>query len=136
MVCIYCKNSTNISNSRHLSRSNGTWRRRNCSICGVTFSTIETPDYSSIWVVSRSGSKKLEPFNRNKLYISIYESLKHRNKAIKEADELTNTIINNIESNVIDGFIKLESIHDSVINVLNRFDNIASIHYKAYFAKN
>ena len=135
MVCIYCSNATNITNSRHLNRSNGTWRRRNCSICGVTFSSIESPDYSSAWVVSKKHSKALEPFNFNKLYISIYESLKHREKAIIEAEHLTNTIINSLSKIAMDGYINIDSLQNEAFNVLDKFDNIGALHYKAYYQK-
>jgi transcriptional regulator NrdR family protein len=135
MVCIYCKNSTKISNSRHLARKNGTWRRRNCQICNVTFSTIETPDYSTIWSLARNNSKRLEPFNRTKLYISIYESLKHRPRALEEADELTNTILIRLSNIVIDGLVFVDDLRNCVFNTLSNFDNTSLVYYKAYFDK-
>lgn len=135
MVCIYCKNSTKISNSRHLARKNGTWRRRNCQICNLTFSTIEIPDYSTIWSLARNNSKQLEPFSRTKLYISIYQSLKHRPKALEEAEELTNTIIMNMSSKVRDGLVFINDLKESVMEILNNFDNTSLVYYKAYYDK-
>ena len=135
MVCIYCRNSTKISNSRHLARKNGTWRRRNCQICNLTFSTVEVPDYSTIWSLARNNSKHLEPFNRTKLYISIYQSLKHRNKALEEAEELTNTVIMKMSNKVRDGLVFIEDLKESVMEILNNFDNTSLVYYKAYYDK-
>lgn len=135
MVCIYCKNSTKISNSRHLARKNGTWRRRNCQICNIVFSTIETPEYSSIWSIIKKNSDDLEPFNRANLYISVYESLKHRKAALEESDELTNTIILDLSKKARDGLIFIDDLRDSVMNTLSKFDNTSLVYYKAYYNK-
>ena len=69
MVCLQCGSETKVVNSRLQKRSNQVWRRRQCSSCQSIFTTQETADYSSIWLVKHS-SGKLVPFSRDKLFLS------------------------------------------------------------------
>lgn len=131
MVCTYCGSKLKTTNSRHLARSNGTWRRKKCNNCNKIFTTIELSDYKLSWLVNKND--KLTPFNRDLLFISIFNSLKHRNSAINEASELSVTVINKIQSDITDAVINVKKIKEITYNCLKNFDFVASIQYKAYY---
>lgn len=135
MVCIYCGNSTRIYNSRHIKRVNGTWRRHSCNVCGSTFSSIEAPDLSSSWIVAKSKTNSLEPFHRNKLYISLYEALRHRNNPMNDAEEICNTIIEASRDKIRDGLLLLDDLQDIICTTLSNFDESGLVYYKAYYMK-
>lgn len=130
MVCISCQQKTRVINSRPQRRSNQQWRRRQCTICKSIFSTIETADYSAVWSVKQA-SEPLSPFNRDKLLLSIYKSLEHRDKSLEDAAGLTDTVINKLSSLAVNGILTPKQIAQTVQVALNRFDKAASVHYQA-----
>lgn len=132
MVCLYCSSSTVVKNSRLQNRNNHIWRRRACLSCGVIFTTIERPDLSQSFVVGDNNLHTMEPFNRDRLYVDIYESCKHRPKAIDEAASLTQTIINNLLSKQPGAVIHKQTIAKQAYGVLKRFDSTAATFYAAY----
>lgn len=132
MVCIYCNSKTEITNSRRLARSNATWRRRHCLKCGALYTTVEEADYSRLWLIA--GLKgRLSPFLRDKLFLSVYDSLRHRKTAIQDASALTSTIIAKIAKASTDGQIDRQKLIDTALACLKRFDKTAAVHYKAYY---
>jgi transcriptional repressor NrdR len=131
MVCIYCGGSTQVVNSRHQKRSNKVWRRRTCISCKATFSTLEAAEYtSSIRVETKEA--KLVPFSRDKLFVSVLTSCGHRQDPVEDASELASTIIDQLLKNGLkDGIIDFKEIVRTTHMILNRFDNVASVHYEA-----
>jgi transcriptional regulator NrdR family protein len=132
MVCINCGNKTQVTNSRAQKRVNQVWRRRSCAICGITFTTIETADYGQSWqILATNGS--FSSFSRDRLFLSILNSLKHRRgTAIADAGGLADTIMAKLAPQVIDGQINSQSIIQTTQVALNRFDSAASMHYHAF----
>lgn len=130
MICIYCGSDTKVINSRHQKRANNVWRRRQCIQCNTVFSTIEAPDTTLSITVRKQ--KALEPFSRDHLFISVYESLKHRKSAQMDATGLTATILTAIYSLAEDSVIDRAVIVTITTTVLERFDPIAATHYKAF----
>lgn len=131
MVCIYCGGDTKVINSRHQKRANNVWRRRQCTVCNTVFSTIEAPD-TSLSITVRKHQSVLEPFERDKLFISVYESLKHRKSALADATGLTTTILTRIYQLAQDSVIERDIIVTVTVSVLERFDTVAATHYMAY----
>jgi transcriptional regulator NrdR family protein len=131
MVCIYCGGKTEIFNSRHLSRINGTWRRRRCLKCGAIITTTEETDYSKQWVVEGK-NKRFKPFLRDKLYLSVFNNLGHRKTATIDAIAITVTVISKLGKKSKDGKLSKEDIIDTTYSTLARFDKPASVQYKAY----
>ena len=131
MVCIYCGSKTQVINSRHQRRANQTWRRRECTNCQAIFTTEEQAKLSEHWLVEHKNGK-FQPFNRDILFLSLYESVKHRKKAVKEASELTNTVTNKLSNAITDGKVSTESISQICLVVLNRFDKAAATSYEAF----
>lgn len=130
MVCPYCQSPTRVTNSRVQKRTNSIWRRRHCQQCQAIFTTVESIDFSkSIVVETAMGS--YEPFERDKLLLSVYDALRHRKTAQTDATALTGTIIAQLLRH------KTPRLHVTVIahtahTVLQRFDTAASVHYHAF----
>lgn len=130
MVCIYCSEDTRVVNSRHQKKLNRVWRRRTCLNCGTTYTTTEAVDLSGSITVR--DIKRLEPFQRDKLFMSVYDSLKHRKTALSDATGLTDTIISKMYPLMQDAVIDKHQVIESVIVVLQRFDKPAAVHYAAF----
>lgn len=135
MVCIYCGQSTSVVNSRLQKRHNKVWRRRRCNSCGAVFTTLETHDDTALMVKSGE-NKRLEPFYRDKLFISVYESCKHRRTALKDARALTDTAIGKLFSAIEGGILSKADIRKITSETLTRFDKVAGTYYRAYYVDN
>lgn len=131
MVCIYCGGKTRVNNSRHQKKSNQVWRRRECLECESIITTQEQiePTTSLLFVKS---TNKTEPFSRDILLFSVYDSLKHRKTAMRDATALTNTIWSKILKHINNASIKRESVIKETTKVLSRFDKASAVQYSAY----
>jgi transcriptional regulator NrdR family protein len=134
MVCIYCASPTDVVNSRQQKRGNTVWRRRRCSQCTNVFTTTEAPDLSATFrVPSKANSAKLLPFSRDKLFMSLYESCKHRPAALSDASSLTTTIISGLlKDQPQAGLLHRKHIAQTAHHLLSRFDKTAASVYLAY----
>lgn len=130
MVCIYCKLSTEVVNSRPQKRLNRVWRRRHCTHCGAVFSTIEDAERSTSLVVRSNG--RFQPFVRDTLFVSIYESCKHRKTAVTDAGALTDTILSRLPEILTAGAVEKVHLAALTLEVLQKFDALASSHYAAF----
>lgn len=133
MVCIHCGSETKVSNSRPQKRNNQVWRRRECLSCHAIFTTEETVQYSGAWTV-RNAAGVVEPFSRDKLFLSLIRSLEHRKTALSDATALVETIIKKLASSVNNGTIETAQIVQITHVALNRFDSAASVSYSAFHA--
>lgn len=131
MVCLYCGSNTRVTNSREQKRLRQTWRRRACQKCKAIFTTLEAADLSgSLRVVDKLGT--LEPFERDRLFISLFQSLGHRTDALGAAKALTATVIGFILTTAQEGRIERTAIIDFSAATLDRFDPAAAVQYRAY----
>ena len=130
MVCVYCGSETQVTNSRHQKRLNHIWRRRKCVFCKAVFTTTESADAVSALRIRSSDS--LEPFLRDNLLMSVYDSLRHRKSALTDATDLTATILSNVYDLADNGVVEREAIVAVTATVLERFDKVAATHYKAF----
>lgn len=130
MVCLYCGQNTQVTNSRHQKRLNQIWRRRKCISCGAIFTTTEVVDLGGALRVHKTAG--LEPFSRDTLLLSLYESLKHRKSAIQDATALTSTVISTLHPLAEDTVIDRDVITTVSTSVLERFDKVAATHYAAF----
>lgn len=131
MVCIYCGHTTYVTNSRHQRQVNNIWRRRRCDGCGATFTTHEKPDLKNSLVVQLQDSPQIQPFVRDKLFLSIHTACSHRPAALEEAVELTKTVIAKL-GQPADAVIHANTIVTVTASVLERFDPVAATVYRAY----
>jgi transcriptional repressor NrdR len=132
MVCVHCGGPTKVVNSRPQKRINQVWRRRRCQNCGSIFTSEELAQYGSIWLV-KPPSGPIEPFDRDRLFLSLYEALGHRKAPVGDAAELTDTIIKKLLGSFPkEGLLSAETIKQIVQVALNRFDKAASTFYGAH----
>lgn len=130
MVCEYCGSETKVINSRLKKRHNKVWRRRACTACNAVFTTTETSELGSSWIFVSNGNR--EPFSRERLLISLYESLKHRKNAAADSIELTETVIARLRTLVRQGEIDTLSVKEAAYVCLTRFDKTAGTLYMAF----
>lgn len=130
MNCLYCGGNTRVINSRHQKRSNHIWRRRQCVSCNAIVTTIENPEL--VKSVSIIKNKHVEPFSRDKLFLSIYESLKHRKTAVADAGGLTDTVVSKLLTQTDSPALSREQIVTTTLDTLNHFDKPAATHYQAF----
>lgn len=130
MVCTYCFGKTQVVNSRRQQRRNAIWRRRRCLSCSAVFTTSETAELSQSLVVATDNA--VEPFNRDKLLIDVYDSLRHRKKALRDATALTDTIINKLPVVQNHGLLTKTKISEITYKTLRLFDTAAATHFNAF----
>lgn len=129
MVCIYCGSKTKVTNSR--SSGKGTWRRRECLECGAIVTTREQIDLEgALRVQRRDGS--LEPFSRDKLFLSVHDSLSHRKSALEDAKGLTDTVLARLSELNEVGVVDIDLLADTASSVIQRYDQAAGVFYKAH----
>ena len=131
MVCTYCASPTQVVNSRLQKQANQVWRRRQCRVCRAVFTTQEAVELATSLVVHHSPNT-LRPFSREKLFISIYESCKHRANPITDASALTQTVLSKLQALHQEGILARQDIVETTHAVLARFDTVASTMYRAY----
>lgn len=134
MVCIYCSSETKVANSRLKRRLNQVWRRRECLTCGMVVTSREAADYSGALAV-RDANGALSPFLRDKLFLSLYNSLQHRKTALQDAMALADTVISRLLSQSQHSILEDQSIANTSYLVLARFDKVAAVHYDAFHRK-
>lgn len=135
MRCIYCGQSTKVTNSR--SRQTKVWRRRQCTNCSRLFSTYETPDFSNLLaVLDDTGATKqsVKAFCYAKFLISIVKACDH----IPTNHELH---AENIASRVLVSLVRKDTGQSSIIRIsrktlakqtakeLEKLDKISFIKY-------
>lgn len=131
MVCVYCSSDTRVINSRKQLRTGGVWRRRQCQQCQAIITSQEMVDLSSS-VTVRNSQGALEPFLRDKLFISLHDSLKHRKTAIRDATLLTDTVWTSLVPHIKTALIDISEVKDCCYSVLHKFDPAAASYYTAY----
>ena len=130
MVCVYCGGQTAVINSRRQLKNNRVWRRRRCAGCGAVFSTEEAAQLGLAWQV-RDG-KRLRPFSRDKLFLSLHKSCEHRKTALSDAEGLTDTVIRKLPALIKDSAVDSQAIARVAQVALNRFDKAASVYYESH----
>lgn len=130
MVCVYCGHDTSVTNSRHQKRLNRVWRRRSCSNCGSIFTSIESLGLDSSIVVNNKG--QLQPLQRDKLFLSIHDSLKHRKTALADSTSLTDTVVSQCMAHIDNGTISAPKMAQVTLGILKKFDKAAATHYEAF----
>lgn len=134
MVCIYCGSDTKVVNSRPQKSLNSVWRRRLCVKCGGLFTTTESFQASGTFMLKKIDGN-LAVFLREKLFLSVYDSCKHRDAAAPDSLAITDTIVNRLIHKHKNGVLDQLDLKDITYKTLNKFDRAASTHYKAYFMK-
>jgi len=130
MLCVYCGQDTQVVNSRLQKKTNQVWRRRQCTHCGNVFSSLEVVDWNQ--AIRFKHKSHLEPFSRDKLFLSLYEACRHRKTAISDATGLTDTILSKLWPRIEAASLTRDQVIATATEVLKRFDRAAATAYKAY----
>lgn len=131
MICIFCGHKLEVTNSRAQRKLNQVWRRRQCPDCKALFTTDERIDLSKSLRVQYN-TKQIEPFWRDILFTSVYESCKHRDTAAKDATALTDTVITRVLRKKYGAIVTRDQLVAITTEVLRRFDKASLAHYKAF----
>lgn len=130
MICINCFNTTtSVVNSRAHKKASTTWRRRHCSKCDTTFTTIERPSLNDARKVHYSdGSSR--PFSVSKLSLSIAGAFAHNpEKAAYDSLWLAHTVETTLATEHTT--ISTEDIAAITHQTLKNFDELAALQYAA-----
>lgn len=130
MVCVYCGSETKVSNSRLQKKANQVWRRRVCLQCDAIFTTREAVDVTRALRIYKN--KQYEPFSRDTLLLSVYDSLRHRKTATADATALTETIMSRLLPRIADATLQRQDVLEVTTGVLARFDKAAATSYQAF----
>ncbi len=130
MVCVYCSHPTKVINSRLQKKANQVWRRRQCVLCKAVFTTLEGVDVAQALRVRKG--KRSEPFSRDALLLSVYDSLRHRKTATADATALTGTILGHLYPFIKNASLERYEIVKTTIETLRHFDAAAATHYAAF----
>lgn len=133
MVCIYCGHKTKVINSRLQKKSNQTWRRRHCTSCGSTETTVERLSLDNVLLVTKKHENRSEAFYEDKLMISILKSIEHQKNPVIKARALTNTVISKLLiTKPQNPNIKTEEIANITLSTLKNFDAAAALKYLSF----
>ena len=72
------------------------------------------------------------PFTRDKLFLSLYNSLQHRPTVLTDAAGITDTVIKKLLTLQRAGLLQPQQIIQAATVALHRFDRAASVHYQAF----
>jgi transcriptional regulator NrdR family protein len=97
----------------------------------MTVTTLEALDYPTSLSL-RQPSGRLEPFQRDKLFVSVYESLRHRKTALEDATALTEHVLSRLSDCMQEKAIDQKQLTKLVSETLRRFDTVAGTYYAAY----
>ena len=122
---------SNVTNSRLQKRSNSVWRRRKCPSCAAIWTSLEHTDYATAWRINKDGTLLI--FHYERLYISLYEALKHKDDADMLAKHLTDTVIARLTT-LRQPVIPVEKLRSTCYETLRRFDKLAADIYKATYS--
>jgi transcriptional regulator NrdR family protein len=101
-------------------------------VCSNIFTTLERADLAAGLRVSHSETH-LEPFHRDRLFLSVYESCRHRPAALTEAANIVDLIITRLlHAPKQPGLISRDEIIQAGHDVLTTFDKAAATMYTAY----
>ncbi len=130
MFCINCfHTNTSVTNSRPHKKQPVVWRRRACSNCGVTFTTLERPSLADNTPVY-TGDGRTTAFNLGRLIISIGAAFAHDAQQAKEASLwLAQTVESTLSTQI--NTITPDDIAAVTHQTLKRFDELAAVQYAA-----
>lgn len=97
MRCPFCScPDTQVKDSRTSEDGYSIRRRRSCPKCGSRFTTFEHIQMRDLVVVKKNDVRV--PFERDKLYRSIFLALRKRDISDEQVDQVVNNIVRQLES--------------------------------------
>lgn len=106
-------------------------RRRHCSRCETTFTTVEQVDFGGLRVKKANGD--IVPFNRASIENSIQEAAAGRFWAVGELDEIVSLVENDVALGHLAEPVPTKAIGLSVIEHLGKVGQATQIRYALAF---
>jgi transcriptional repressor NrdR len=130
MNCPYCNHiETKVTDSRDTG-NHTTRRRRECLKCNKRFTTYETIEMTSLYVIKRDGCR--EKFDRTKIKNGIMKALEKRPITQDKIEEMLDGIEDKIRKT---GSEEIESrtIGEYVMETLKEVDQVAYIRFASVY---
>jgi transcriptional repressor NrdR len=105
-------------------------RRRECSGCGVRFTTYEEIYHGALRVQKRDGS--YEEFDRRKLVAGIERACEKRPVSADQIEGLANRIVTELE-NEFGREIPSKAIGERVMECLRKLDSVAYVRFASVY---
>jgi transcriptional regulator NrdR family protein len=100
--------------------------------CNGIFTSLEHAAYDGALMV-QDGMSHITPFERDTLFLSIYEACRHRSNPVTDASALTETVLAKLlKAPISEGIIARGTIVENVSKTLRQFDTAAQVQYLAF----
>lgn len=131
MRCPFCSYpDTQVKDSRTSEDGYSIRRRRSCPKCGSRFTTFEHIQMRDLVVVKKNDVRV--PFEREKLYRSIFLALRKRDISPEQVDQVVNSIVQQLESGG-ETEIRSATIGELVMDALLSLDKVAYVRYASVY---
>lgn len=131
MKCPYCDFSeSKVIDSRPTDESQAIRRRRECSSCGMRFTTYEMIEEVPIIIVKKDGNR--QTYDRNKLLNGIIKSCEKRPVTLDEIEG----IVNGIEKKLFNSMkkeISSTEIGEMVMESLKDIDEVSYVRFASVY---
>ena len=129
MRCPFCQaRDSRVTDSR--STDDGIRRRRECTVCGERFSTVETPQHSTVQIIKKDGRR--EEFSREKLMGGLRRACTKRPVSVAELE----AVVADIESRVMADprpEVPSSALGELAMDHLRDLDHIAYIRFASVY---
>ncbi len=131
MRCPFClAEDTQVRDSRPSEDKMSVKRRRFCNECNSRFTTIERVQLKELFVIKRSGEKKI--FDREKIYRSISTALRKRNISENEIEAIVAKLVHQLES-MNENEVSTTTIGEAIMKELSKIDQVAYVRFASVY---
>ncbi len=131
MKCPACKSDmTQVKDSRPAEDGGAVRRRRECTRCGVRFTTYERLQLRVMMIIKKSGERV--PFNRDKLAGSILVAMRKRPFSEDQLDHLVADIQRQLE-HLGEREVHSSVVGEMVLSALSRVDDVAFVRFASVY---
>lgn len=131
MRCPFCsKEETKVIDSRLAADGYQIRRRRECTSCKERFTTFESAELFIPYIVKNNGNR--EPFDANKLRISLIKALEKRPVSADDQERAINQIIVQLRATG-EREVPSKLVGTLAMNVLKELDKVAYIRFASVY---
>ena len=131
MRCPFCSNQdSQVKDSRQTEDNTAIRRRRICDQCSSRFTTFERIQLRDLIVIKTNNQKEI--FDRDKMFRSLFLSLRKRNIDQEKIEKIVNAIVRKLE-NSGDSEIKTSLIGEYIMEALSHLDQVAYVRFASVY---
>lgn len=131
MKCPFCgEPDTKVIDTRPHDDGEKIRRRRLCEKCNMRFTTYETVDRATVWVVKKDGSR--EPFNGEKLLTSMVRACRKQSVSLERLKEVVSAMEARLLSAPEREITSVE-IGEFVLEHLREIDEVACVRFASVY---